>query len=219
MKYVKHLLQILGLFIICDNICAQVPVYEEPHHKPVLENDYVRLLDVHINPHDTTLYHVHAAPSVIVLISNSIVGAQKSGEAPSSPSETIPGNTNFIDYGKNPITHRVFNAGDNVFHVMDIELVKTQASADSCNVLQQNNFQTTINENLARVYKFNVSANQSINIEKSSCAYLLICVNGEINASNKKIKTGEYIFFKPNNNIPLINNESNNATCVLLQLK
>ena len=51
---------------------AQVPVREEPHHKPVLENNYVRLLDVHLNAGDTTQYHIHATPSVIVFISNPI---------------------------------------------------------------------------------------------------------------------------------------------------
>ena len=37
-----------------------MPVYEEPRHKIVLLNQYVRLIDVNIPPHDTTLYHRHA---------------------------------------------------------------------------------------------------------------------------------------------------------------
>ena len=127
MKYVKYCLQFLLLLIFCDHMIAQVPVIKEPHHKPVLVNDYVRLLDVHINPGDTTLYHIHAAPSVIVMISNSTIGMQKSGEAPLAPGNVIAGSTSFIDYGTNPVTHSVFNAGKNVFHVMDIELAKEKS--------------------------------------------------------------------------------------------
>ncbi len=59
-----------------------VPVIKEPHHKPALVNEYVRLLDVHLNPRDTTLYHVHQTASVIVPISKTTTGIQKWGEAP-----------------------------------------------------------------------------------------------------------------------------------------
>ncbi len=218
MNYSKYLFAIL--FIIAyDNLKAQVPVIKEPHHKPVLVNDYVRLLDVHINPGDTTLYHIHAAPSVIVEISRSIIGIQVKDAVPGKTAEAIPGSTNFIAYDKKPVTHRVFNAGDNVFHVMDIELAKKEPSADSCNPIQQENVQTTINEKLVRVYKFDLNASQSLNILKSSCAHLLICISGETSVANKKIKAGEYIFFNPNTAAAITNHQNENTTCVLLELK
>lgn len=218
MSRISFLLQFL-LLITHSIIHAQVPVREEPHHKPVLENDYVRLLDVHLNSNDTTQYHIHATPSVIVILSNSIIGSQKSGEAPSAPGNVIAGATSFIDYGTNPITHRVFNAGNNIFHVMDIELVKKAPLADSCKAWQQPDVQTTISQKLVRVYKFDVNANQALKINENSCAHLLVCVNGTISSLNKTIKTGEYIFFNPLNEISLENNRSANATCVLLELK
>jgi hypothetical protein len=150
MKNIKHILQILLLFLLCSDISAQVPVIKEPHHKPVLVNNYVRLLDVHLNAGDTTLYHIHATPSVIVILSNSTVGMQKMGEAPSTPNNTTTGATSFVDYGTNPITHRVFNAGNNIFHVMDIEIVPREPSPDSFSVLKQSNIQTIVNEKLVR---------------------------------------------------------------------
>ena len=52
-----------SIFLFAKSVFAQVPVRNEPHHKVVLENDYVRLIEVHIKPHDTTLTHIHAAPS------------------------------------------------------------------------------------------------------------------------------------------------------------
>ncbi|MDQ2862161.1 MAG: hypothetical protein M3R50_00675, partial [Bacteroidota bacterium] len=112
---------LLLLIITCNNLWAQVPVHEEPHHKTVLKNDYVRLLDVHIKPGDTTLYHIHAAPSIMVHITKSIIGAQLLGQAIQPPSEVLAGKTSFAAYDEKPITHRVYNAGKNVFHVMDIE--------------------------------------------------------------------------------------------------
>ncbi len=218
MKNIKQILQILLLLLLCSDISAQVPVIKEPHHKPVLVNNYVRLLDVHLNAGDTTQYHIHAAPSVIVMISNSTIGMQKSGEAPSASGNVTAGSTSFVDYEKNPITHRVYNSGNNVFHVMDIELVK-QNPSDSCNALQESNVETTINNNLVRVYKLALNMNNSLHINKSSCAHLLICISGAVNTSNKKITTGEYAFFNPNTDVSINNNQKDSSTCVVLELK
>jgi hypothetical protein len=219
MKHAKYCFQFLLLFVFCNHLKAQVPVIKEPHHKPVLVNDYVRLLDVHINPGDTTFYHIHAAPSVIVFISPSEIGTQKFGDAPSTPNQVFPAQTSFIDYGTNPITHRVYNAGNNVFHVMDIELVKKNPSPDSCAALQQSNIETTINEKLVRVYKFDVGNQQPFIINKNSCAHLLVCITGEINTLNKKLTAGDYMFFNRNTAISLVNHLRQNSTCVLLELK
>jgi hypothetical protein len=147
------------------------------------------------------------------------MGAQLMGKTPATPNEVLPGQTLFVDYGTNPITHRVYNSGNNVFHVMDIELVKKELLPDSCAALQQNNLQTTINEKLVRLYKADLIAHQSFNIPKSSCPHLLITVSGKVTVAGKKLYTGDYIFFQPNTEITISNQQNNNAACVLLELK
>lgn len=219
MKYIKQFFLFILTSFIAYNLQAQVPVREEPHHKPVLENNYVRLLDVHLNAGDTTQYHIHATPSVIVFISNSFMGAQLTGKAPAAPNEVFPAQTLFVDYGTNPITHRVYNTGNNVFHVMDIELLKPAPAQDSCAALSQSNLQPASNEKLANVYKLNLDKDGSLSLPAGNCAYLAICISGEIVSANKKIKEGEYIFFDPGNTIKLTNQQEKKATCVLLQLK
>lgn len=218
MKYARRsFLFVLTLFVF-NGIYAQVPVREEPHHKPVLENSYVRLLDVHLNAGDTTQYHIHATPSVIVFISKSVIGAQLLGKPPAAPNEVLPAQTLFIDYGTNPITHRVYNSGNNLFHVMDIELVKPEPDADSCAVIQQANIETAINEKLANVYRFNLDKNQSLNMPAGNCAYLLVCIAGEVRTADKKITAGGYQFFDLDTAIKL-KGQQKSSTCVLLQLK
>jgi hypothetical protein len=219
MQHTKYCLQFLLLFIFCSHISAQVPVIDEPRHKTVLLNDYIRLIDVHLKPGDTTLYHIHAAPSVVVFISKSLMGTQDMSGTGLPSGEVLPGQTLFRDYEKYPVTHRVYNSGNNVFHVMDIELVKKEPSADSCDPIQQANVATTINEKLVRVYKLDLNTSQSLNINKSSCAHLFICISGEASVANKKIRTGEYIFFKPNTATVITNHQNENTTCVLLELK
>jgi hypothetical protein len=219
MRYSKYFAFLLLILIVLNKVHAQVPVVKEPRHKVVLENNYIRLIDVHLNPHDTTLYHIHATPSIIVFISKSKMGTQDMSGKGIPPGETLPGQTLFRDYAKEPVTHRVYNSGDDVFHVMDIELLKSEPSPDSCNSLQQNNGETTINEKLVHGYKFNLDTHQSFNIPKGNCAYLVVCISGEINAADSKITMGAYKFFGPGVAITLKNIQSKASTFVLLQLK
>ena len=219
MKYIKYLLFLFAILSFHTIQAQAVPVIKEPHHKPVLVNEYVRLLDVHLNPRDTTLYHVHQTASVIVPISKTTTGIQKWGEAPGTPSTALPGNVGFVHFETAPVTHRVFNVDNNVYHVMDIELVKKEPSPDSCAALQQSGVETAINEKLVRVYKFDVSKSSSLRISSSHCAHLLVCISGELNAGSKTIKVGEYLFFNPNTPLNISNHKTENASCVLLQLK
>jgi hypothetical protein len=218
MHYVKYC-PLLLLLMAGNNIWAQVPVREEPHHKPVLENNYVRLLDVHIKPGDTTLYHVHAAPSVIVHITKSLIGIQVMGQPITPSTQTLPGQTKFVDYDKNPVTHRVYNSDKTLFHVMDIELVKKEPANDSCAAFQNITATTTINEKLVRVYKFDLDSQNTINMPAGNCAHLLICVSGTVNTAGKKITAGEYIFFNPGLTVAVNNKNAGIASCVLLELK
>jgi len=61
-----------------------VPVQNEPHHKVVFENDYVRVVDVQLAPGAKTLYHTHAAPSAIVELSDTTLVTQELGKAPTA---------------------------------------------------------------------------------------------------------------------------------------
>lgn len=218
MHYAKYLMSFL-LAIKCGSLVAQVPVRQEPHHKTVFENDYVRLLDVHIKPGDTTLYHIHAAPSIMVHITKSIIGVQIKGHTIMPPSEVSQGKTSFAAYDENPIIHRVYNADKNIFHVMDIELVKKQPSANSCAALQIPGAVITIDEKLARVYKFDLADQQLINLPAGRCAHLVICITGEITTNGKRISAGKYLFFNPDSKVSVTKKQNDNATCVVLELK
>jgi hypothetical protein len=210
-----------GLFFFVFNVAsAQVPVREEPHHKVFLENEYVRLIDVIIPPHDTTLTHIHAAPSVIVFLTKSKTGAQIVGDS-AVASNVVPAQTSYAAYDKKPITHRVWNRGDSVYHVMDIELVKTEPAADSCAILSQAGAIMRIQQKLVRVYNIDFNSSTKFKIEKTTCAYLLINVSGNLSAYSGNVvygvQPGKFVFFSPLKNFEI--NGSTDGQCVLLQLK
>jgi hypothetical protein len=206
-----------SIFLFAGNVSAQVPVRNEPHHKVVLENDYVRLIEVHIKPHDTTLTHIHAAPSVIVFLSKSTIGTQIVGAQPSI-GNVIPAQTSYAAYDENPITHKVWNDGDSVFHVMDIELAKKEPAKDSCEIISQPNFHLQIVKKLVHVYTIDVYAKKIAEIPTSNCAHLLIDISGIVTANKHSLTAGKFYFFPPQSKIG-ITSGTGNAKCVLLELK
>ena len=100
---------------------AQVPVKHEPRHHNVFENEYVRILDVHFGPKDTTLYHVHSTPSVFYTFTKTITTQQLMGRPAGRGSLSSIGAPSYDSLGT-PRIHRVWNEDTTWFHVMDIEL-------------------------------------------------------------------------------------------------
>ena len=94
-----------------------VPVYEEPRHRPVYQNRYVRVLDVRVPAGDTTGYHVHADRNVGVVISGARTWAQPPRGSPSAAG--LPDSVGAVfENWKQPLpyTHRVGNADTVAFH-------------------------------------------------------------------------------------------------------
>jgi quercetin dioxygenase-like cupin family protein len=82
-----------------------VNIIDEPRHRTVLRDGNLRLLDVQINPGDTTLPHTHDSAILYTFISN--------GEGP------LNGRVSSItSYVTEQYTHRVTNAGPGLFRII-----------------------------------------------------------------------------------------------------
>jgi hypothetical protein len=117
----KWLFFLTVMLLAAVNGHSQIQVSQEPRHHKVLENEWVRVLDVHVPPHDTTLMHKHSTPSVFVLLSRSKTGSEVLIE-PGKPLFTA-GDIWFEGFYDKPRVHRVWNEDTVEFHVMDIELL------------------------------------------------------------------------------------------------
>lgn len=101
---------------------AQVQVRNEPRHHNVIENKYFRVLDVNIPPHDTTQWHIHSTPSVILLFTNTVTATKLKGKD-WVKSQSIAGTAVYKDFSKDTTVHRVSNWDTVPYHVTDIELL------------------------------------------------------------------------------------------------
>jgi quercetin dioxygenase-like cupin family protein len=99
-----------------------VAVEQEPHHHVIFENQYVRVLEVVVDPGDTTLFHKHSLDNVAVQLNDAAIKRQFPGEDwVATPAKE--GSAGFVAGTKTPYVHRISNTGVTVFHVLDVEIL------------------------------------------------------------------------------------------------
>ncbi|HLA59258.1 MAG TPA: hypothetical protein VK622_10875 [Puia sp.] len=188
----------LAICLILNAICrAQIPVSQEPRHHKILENDHLRLLDVHIPPGDTSMIHIHATPSVFVILNNVKTGSQVISEEDHSKSP-IPhfGNIWFEGFYEKPRIHRVWNSDSSEFHVMDIELTnKNYITIDG--PVKQVPFTFLFDEKPVRAYRLDLHPAANISILPDRADILMILLTDSVTSVhvNEKDfhKKGDYL--------------------------
>ena len=109
-----------------------VPVNQEPHHKPVLKNEFVEVTHVTLAPGEYTLYHTHSRDRAAIELSASSICQQKVGEAEGPPGDTQPGDLSMPAMVEGGYSHRVHNVGKSTFEVLDVEfLQRPEKSSDT----------------------------------------------------------------------------------------
>jgi hypothetical protein len=204
-------------------------VRDEPRHHNVFENEYVRILDVHLAPHDTTQYHVHNTPSVFIVFTKTITGSQLLGQTPvmgqllGRNSATEPGYPTY-DSLVIPRIHRVWNDDSTWFHVMDIELVAGKAHNDEP-LLQNSSIQLMFDKPLVRGYKIQLATKGSLQLPLSKTGYLLVSLSEAVitfqsngTLEHRYMKAGHYCWIEAGWQLSITNNNAI-ATFALLQLK
>src|SRR5262245_9960319 len=146
---------------ICSMLKAQVQVSKEPMHKKVLENKYIRLMNVWLQPGDTTMYHIHSTPSVFLHFSNVMMSTQLKGQEWVTD-RTVPGYAWYRSFTPDSMVHRVSNGDTLALHVIDVEIV---SSYNPDNQLKPLPFTVVFNEEKAIAYCL---TNTTFNNEKIS---------------------------------------------------
>jgi len=202
---------------------AQLQVMDEPRHHNVFENEFARILDVHLGPGDTTLYHLHSTPSVFIVFTNTNVGSQLIGKQ-SQKGANITGEVSY-DNLNTPRTHRVWNEDTSWFHVMDIELTSTKQKKNIA-VLQNQALKLLFNEQQVIGYSIELKTAGNIQLSPSTNGYLLISksesvIEFKINdaVQDRIMKPSHYIWIEAGNKLAIKTMGNKTANFVLLQFK
>ena len=214
----------LAFCLLLNVFCqAQIPVSQEPRHHKILENDHLRLLDVHIPPGDTSMIHIHATPSVFVVINNVKTGSQVISEEDHSK-YPIPhfGNIWFEGFYEKPRIHRVWNSDSAEFHVMDIELTnKNYVKIDE--PIKQAPFTFLFDEKPVRAYRLDLQPAADIPILADKADILIILLTDSatsVHANRKDFhKKGDFLYISSGTNLGLTNGGHEKATFAFFELK
>jgi quercetin dioxygenase-like cupin family protein len=202
-------------------VLAQVHVRDEPRHHNVFENKFVRILDVHLGPNDTTLYHLHNTPSVFILFTNTQVSSQLLGGQPQKGAN-VKGVVSY-DSLVTPRIHRVWNEDTSWFHVMDVELT-SKLQKSNTPVLQNQFLQLLFNEQQVNGYRAELKPGGILQAPASAKGYLIVSkaesiadftVDGK--SQHRILKPGHYIWMEAGRNFSL--HAITPANFVLLQIK
>ena len=199
---------------------AQVPVGKEPRHHNVFENDYVRVLDVHLPPGDTSLFHKHETPSVFIVLHPVKTGSEVIIEEAKATALTRDSTITFEGFYLKPRVHRVWNSDTSEFHVMDIEIL----SKVHKNIfpMKQAGLQFLFNEKPVSAYRLSLHAGAGINLKKET-PFLIVGLSDATNKVmvNKKPfnKKGDFLFIPAGESIAFTNNEEKEYSFAVLELK
>ncbi|MDQ3845776.1 MAG: hypothetical protein M3342_17460, partial [Bacteroidota bacterium] len=103
------------MFVLKANAQDTVAASKEPLHKNVFENQYVRVLDLHIAPGDTTLFHKHEIPVVSVSLHPVRTGSQTIVDDKGPKVSSLDRRITFDGFYQSPRIHRVWNRDTAVF--------------------------------------------------------------------------------------------------------
>jgi hypothetical protein len=206
----KNLWLILAFSSMYSLCKAQVPVSREPRHHNILENGHIRLLDVHIPPGDTTQIHIHATPSIFVILTNHVkVGSQViSEEKRANLNAADNDNIWFESFYKQPRIHRVWNSDTSEYHVMDIELTnKNFIVIDT--PIRQKAFSLLFDEKPVRAYRLSLANIVNLNVSVRKADLLVIRLTDSeynIHVNGKSLrKMGDYIYIPSGKPFGLLN--------------
>jgi hypothetical protein len=193
-KYKYLLTTIALLHTVCTH--AQVQVSKEPRHKPVFQNQYVRVLDVWLPPGDTTFYHIHSTPSVFVYLSNTRTASQVPGGQWTFDT-AVAGKAWYRSFAPDSLVHRVLNADNKMFHVNDIEILSEYRDVD----FRPLSFPVIFESDRAIAYSIQVMEKSAINNRGPIVAELVegtgVTFFDLYNNTSKKIEPGSYVYIPP----------------------
>jgi hypothetical protein len=163
---------------------AQTPVEKEAHHKIVLKNEWVRVLEGRVPPGDTTPAHIHSANSVVVFLSKTGLGIRVAGQEP-VVAAVAPGDIRYVDYGDKPVTHIVWAQGDSMLRFLVVELKRPKR--DSCPAGPRPDIKLRLRQKQVAVYDWTPDTSQPAVLSAAACARMVIVP-----------ATGAFTFYPPN---------------------
>ncbi len=220
-------LAVLALFfsssfaqVTLKDSASVIQVRQEPRHHDVVDNEWVRILDVHIPPGDTSLFHKHSTPSIFIVLGNTKTGSQALIEPRKRTfsKESIW----FEDFSDTPRIHRVWNEDRIEFHTIDIELPHMPSKlVDSPVNLPP--FTLLFDESRVRGYRVTLDTGKVVRLNSRQAPVVIVGlsdVSGEAKVNEKTFREkGDYLFLPAGTTVQFANKGAAEMQFAFFELK
>jgi quercetin dioxygenase-like cupin family protein len=154
---------------------APVPVGEEPRHKVVFENAYVRVIDAALPPGYESLFHTHAKDNVPV----AVLGGRIRTDMPGQKSREIDVAAGQAWFSPGGYTHRVTNIGPAPVRFIDAEILETPPSEVSAAPPDLGGHTLEIENERVRVYRLTIPSGTTCAAHRHAKAVFRVTVPGK----------------------------------------
>ena len=103
---------------------APMPLPGEPHHHLAFQNDYVKLFEVEVPPHESTLLHQHNYDYLFIVVGNADVSSQILGK----PETHLKLADGYVGFTRGGFAHVARNNAGTPFRNVTIELLQPQGA-------------------------------------------------------------------------------------------
>jgi hypothetical protein len=209
-----------GLAQTLKDSASIVQVRHEPRHHDVVDNEWVRILDVHIPPGDTSLFHKHTTPSIFLVLSNTKTGSQALIE----PRHRVFSKEGiwFEDFTDTPRIHRVWNADRIPFHTIDIELPH-KPGVSAAPPVSDPAFELLFDEKPARGYRVSVAPAHTLTLPARPTPLVVIALTNEpataLVNSKPFHRKGDYLFIPAGKKLEIQNSTSAREAFAVFEIK
>jgi hypothetical protein len=139
-----------------------VAAKDEPRHRPKLENDQVRILDVEIPPGDQTLFHTHDLNYAFLMVNEAHLRNEVAGKPGTTDIKIPAGLVGYYRASEGAYTHRFINIGNDLFRAIGIELLRpAPAPAVSAPLPSSSGYVTVLDNERVRAYRLVLEPGQS----------------------------------------------------------
>ena len=144
---------------------AAVPIEQEPRHRLVFANEYVRVIDALLPPLYVSQNHTHTLDNVSVMILSGLDGAQ--GQA----------RVGFAGFSRGGYSHVITNPNTAPMRFIAVELRARDASGAG-EEMPQPNHAVVLSNARVRITRVKLDAGQSIADHKHQAGYVSVVVRG-----------------------------------------
>jgi len=176
---------------------AAVPVEQEPRHRTVFQNQYVRIYDCLIPPGDITLFHTHSFDNVSTTVSGGKLREEIPGKTPTERGP-LTGNIGFAKGTNAPYTHRLENIGTTPLRFVVAEVHASSASPGAPAALDAVPGHKFVVENdRVKVYRVSIDPKQATGIRSRTLPWLRISISQSMISIHQAGKPPETLETKP----------------------